>query len=406
MSLNQRQDDAELTTFPFKVYLGRGNGLARKLGNKIYRQTIKETKPIYRGARGNKAKAKVAKDLIRFIQNQGGTFYHKVGFDKYEEAPSTVVLLKVKQALREKFQSSSRMNALDTNDDTNPQIKSILKNIVENIVESNCGVQEEQEEQDAPPALTTAKGRVSIIDYDNSALTNALILQQPEPPQKAPPVFSRKEEENITMEVSANFDEHSFLSNDSSFLLHKNKLSSSSSTRPPSYVVADALLLEESYEQEGNQMTMKRRRSNTVSPLREEYYAQEQGNQTSRRRNNTVSPAHELDMILSNTNYHDIPRGVGNQEDIIRNSCRQHHDSPSCVVGGGVVPPTGELVKSNNNEDAIPLASIMRESIESAPFVFNTARNTFENEELVVPENSTTTATTTNDFFLLSSLLL
>ena len=189
---------------PFAVYLGRGNGVARKYGNRIYRQTIKKTKPIYRKARGNKAKGNIAKDLIKFIQKQGGTFYFKIkddGAQEFVEAPFTIILSKVKQALREKYESSCEDNF------TFPQVRSIIRNILD-----SSNVPEDHNEPEMPPLaydIQKTTGRASIIDQDNT-VKEAITWE-------IKPILNSKithEEEHC--DTSDTFDEHSFSSNDSS----------------------------------------------------------------------------------------------------------------------------------------------------------------------------------------------
>ena len=122
MNLNNNTNRETPVEDRFSVYLGRGNGVSQKVGNRIYRQLIKSTKPIYRQARGNKAKAKVASDLIMCIQRHGGTFYHQNEQKSFVESPSQIIELKVKQALREKYKSQNTIK----NDYSNPKVQSIL----------------------------------------------------------------------------------------------------------------------------------------------------------------------------------------------------------------------------------------------------------------------------------------
>lgn len=203
--MNLIQDNkSQPSIVPFDVYLGRGNGVARKLGNRIYRQTIKVTKAIYRDARGNKAKAKVAMDLIRFIQKQGGTFYFKVK-DMYEVAPNAVILSKVKQALREKYQS------LTDNEDevAAPQVQLILNNIIDNNSGIKASHQVRGEICPKTPTFRKTKGCASIIERDNT-VKEAITWD----------IDSADKATNVAYEENYNshddFDEHSFSSNDSS----------------------------------------------------------------------------------------------------------------------------------------------------------------------------------------------
>ena len=85
----------------FDVCLGRGNGVASRMGNRHYRKTIKENQQKYQETRGNRAKEQVAQDIIDAFQGRGGTFYYKTK-KGWEKAPTWRVLKTVKQALRER----------------------------------------------------------------------------------------------------------------------------------------------------------------------------------------------------------------------------------------------------------------------------------------------------------------
>jgi hypothetical protein len=87
----------------YDVYLGRGNGVARRFGNRNYRKTIKLHKERYQQTKGNKQKARVAVDITDAFESKGATFYYKPQKDKdWEVAPRSKVLKTIKQALREK----------------------------------------------------------------------------------------------------------------------------------------------------------------------------------------------------------------------------------------------------------------------------------------------------------------
>lgn len=100
------------------LVVGRGNGVANLPGNKIYRNTVQNSKNAFRVARGNKAKRAVADYVIMSIKNLGGNFYYqknsvKVKNQNLEEwvvAPYDDVLRKVKQALREKNKKEQTSN--------------------------------------------------------------------------------------------------------------------------------------------------------------------------------------------------------------------------------------------------------------------------------------------------------
>ena len=86
----------------FDVYLGRGDGVAGRLGNRLYRKIIKAHKRQYRTTRGNKAKTQLANDIVNAFYSKGGTVYCREGQDgKWKEASLERILSKVKQALRE-----------------------------------------------------------------------------------------------------------------------------------------------------------------------------------------------------------------------------------------------------------------------------------------------------------------
>ncbi len=90
-----------------KIFLGRGNGVAKKPGNQLYRKTIRDKKAFYRGLKTNREKEAAALEVIKELQNKGAKFYYsKIGKGKTEwvKAPADVVLAKVKQALRERHQ--------------------------------------------------------------------------------------------------------------------------------------------------------------------------------------------------------------------------------------------------------------------------------------------------------------
>jgi hypothetical protein len=89
---------------PYDVYLGRGNGVARRTGNQIYRSTIKKHQGAYQCASGNKAKEKVAKEVVQAFTGRGGTFYCKKSMKSKDwiKAPYQKILKTVKQALRER----------------------------------------------------------------------------------------------------------------------------------------------------------------------------------------------------------------------------------------------------------------------------------------------------------------
>ena len=87
----------------YDVYLGRGNAVVQNHGNRIYRSTVKQLKQRYLEAKGHRAKAQIAQNVIEMFARMGGTFYFKQETtQKWEVAPMGIVLKKVKQALREK----------------------------------------------------------------------------------------------------------------------------------------------------------------------------------------------------------------------------------------------------------------------------------------------------------------
>ena len=85
----------------YDVFLGRGDGVAKKHGNVLYRKMIKKNKNSYRCACGNRAKNQVAKSIMNNFKNNGGTFYSKADNGMWTRSPESTVLSKVKQALRE-----------------------------------------------------------------------------------------------------------------------------------------------------------------------------------------------------------------------------------------------------------------------------------------------------------------
>lgn len=85
----------------FDVCLGRGNGVASRMGNRHYRKTIKENQRKYQETRGNRAKEQVAQDIIDAFHSRGGTFYHRES-KVWKKAPLSKILKTVKQALRER----------------------------------------------------------------------------------------------------------------------------------------------------------------------------------------------------------------------------------------------------------------------------------------------------------------
>jgi hypothetical protein len=104
-SLVRENSNKDKNDSSFYVYLGRGygNGIAQSPGNRIYRQVIRNNKNKYQIARGNKAKERVATDLVDNIQSMGGTFLSKPNRESaWEIAPPAGVLKRVKQALRER----------------------------------------------------------------------------------------------------------------------------------------------------------------------------------------------------------------------------------------------------------------------------------------------------------------
>ena len=93
----------------YDVYLGRGNGVARRFGNRNYRKTIKLHKERYQQTKGNKQKARVAVDITDAFESKGATFYYKPQKDKdWEVAPRSKVLKTIKQALREKASAADK----------------------------------------------------------------------------------------------------------------------------------------------------------------------------------------------------------------------------------------------------------------------------------------------------------
>ena len=99
----------------FKIFLGRGNGVANKAGNQLYRQTIRDTKPVYQEAKTHKEKERIALKLIEDLEQMGATFHFQVN-KRWMKAPNGVVLKTVKQALREKHQSKQdgKVNHVNT----------------------------------------------------------------------------------------------------------------------------------------------------------------------------------------------------------------------------------------------------------------------------------------------------
>jgi hypothetical protein len=93
----------------YDVYLGRGNGVARRFGNRHYRKTIKLHKERYQQTKGNKQKARVAVDVTDAFESEGATFYYKPQKGKdWEVAPRSKVLKTIKQALREKASATDK----------------------------------------------------------------------------------------------------------------------------------------------------------------------------------------------------------------------------------------------------------------------------------------------------------
>ena len=87
----------------YDVYFGRGNGVLKKPGNRNYRGIINAKKSTYLALKNNSDKNEIAKQIIADIRNLGGSFFHRPrGMSKsWVRVPEDVLLLKVKQALRE-----------------------------------------------------------------------------------------------------------------------------------------------------------------------------------------------------------------------------------------------------------------------------------------------------------------
>lgn len=92
-----------------KIYFGRGNGLAKKPGNRLYRETIKTKKPIYQKATTNSLKNKISDDVYKFFKKSDCIFYYKRDKSdvKWSIAEKEVVTQKIKQALREKYHTKN-----------------------------------------------------------------------------------------------------------------------------------------------------------------------------------------------------------------------------------------------------------------------------------------------------------
>ena len=86
----------------YDVFLGRGNGVAKKHGNLLYRQTIEGSKKKYKSAHGKRAKDNVTTRIIDKFTGKGGTFYIKKGESgEWVPSPMDTTVAKIKQALRE-----------------------------------------------------------------------------------------------------------------------------------------------------------------------------------------------------------------------------------------------------------------------------------------------------------------
>jgi hypothetical protein len=83
---------------PFDVYIGRGNGVEKRVGTKYYRKLVNKNKPIYKSLTSHIGKEKMALEIINDIKTKGGRFYDA---SSGRTIPGEVLLSKVKQALRE-----------------------------------------------------------------------------------------------------------------------------------------------------------------------------------------------------------------------------------------------------------------------------------------------------------------
>ena len=92
---------------PYDVYLGRGNDLAERLGNRIYHRMINEYRYMYQESTCHQVKTQVAMQIIQGFHTLKGTFYYRKN-DVWEEAPYEKVLKRVKQALQGKVRFQFR----------------------------------------------------------------------------------------------------------------------------------------------------------------------------------------------------------------------------------------------------------------------------------------------------------
>lgn len=95
---------------PYDVYLGRGDDIAQRLGNRIYHRIINEYQSMYQEATCSRVKTQVAETIINGIYILKGTFYlRRNGI--WVEASMEQALRRVKQALqgKVKFRSGSHI---------------------------------------------------------------------------------------------------------------------------------------------------------------------------------------------------------------------------------------------------------------------------------------------------------
>lgn len=97
----------------YDVFLGRGDGVAKKHGNIFYRKLIKENKKRYKSARGNTAKDDVTRNIINRFKREGGIFYIKDDNKKWVLSPEDVTISKIKQALREPETETKKNNLFE-----------------------------------------------------------------------------------------------------------------------------------------------------------------------------------------------------------------------------------------------------------------------------------------------------
>lgn len=100
------------------ILLGRGKPIQKRLGNRIYRDVVDEHKKAYKNSSKHAVKDRIARTVLRTLTSKGARFVRKIETvqerrllkvdEKYESMEVWVVisdelvLLKVKQALREK----------------------------------------------------------------------------------------------------------------------------------------------------------------------------------------------------------------------------------------------------------------------------------------------------------------